>query len=490
MKFRWIHVVAALAAILYVSTLVVLGVTWKADTGATTVTEGAGEFAEEQAERRGDTRARLLAMKEAEHDGLADLERVQNSPSAGWMGEALFGAGDSTFPPENDWEPAIAADPSAPYVYWLTTRYGGSSACDTCPHYSFILVKVSSDGGATWGNADYICECAGDRWQVDPVIATDADGDVYAAWLTTHWDVVFSRSTDHGATWSTPVSAKGASLNWGDHPWITVSDDGSDVYIGFNKVANYQVASHDFGATWGDPIRTSTDGRYYYSEDGTVLPDGTVIFASTAYAMPNGRNKSIDVYAVRSTDEGATWNQIKLARVAAPPLCETNGCPKAQYGSQGSVDSDDSGNVTYVSNGGRVAHGGQQIWERHSTDGGATWSAPVSLSPGGSVNAIYPRVMATGSGDFRAVWADNRVAKRWFNVYAIRSTDDGTSWGTDSLLSDATSGGYGYKSAKGFPFSYGDYMDGAITSAGKTIATWGEGWSYAGPGNTWYNVET
>jgi hypothetical protein len=28
-----------------------------------------------------------------------------------------------------------------------------------------------------------------------------------------------------------------------------------------------------------------------------------------------------------------------------------------------------------------------------------------------------------------------------------------------------------------------------VTNAGKTIATWGEGFSYTGPGGTWLNVQ-
>ena len=82
------------------------------------------------------------------------------------------------------------------------------------------------------------------------------------------------------------------------------------------------------------------------------------------------------------------------------------------------------------------------------------------------------------------------VAKHRYNVYAIRSTDGGVTWGADFLLSDVTTGGHGYKSARGFPFFYGDCGDAAVTCTGRTIATWGEGWSYNGPGNTWYNAET
>ena len=41
----------------------------------------------------------------------------------------------------------------------------------------------------------------------------------------------------------------------------------------------------------------------------------------------------------------------------------------------------------------------------------------------------------------------------------------------------------------GFAEIYGDYGEIDVTSAGKTIATWGEGFSYTGPGGTWFNVQ-
>src|SRR6476660_6232512 len=32
----------------------------------------------------------------------------------------------------DDWEPAIAVDPSSSYVYQMTTRYSGKRPCDIC----------------------------------------------------------------------------------------------------------------------------------------------------------------------------------------------------------------------------------------------------------------------------------------------------------------------------------------------------------------------
>ncbi len=59
--------------------------------------------------------------------------------------------------------------------------------------------------------------------------------------------------------------------------------------------------------------------------------------------------------------------------------------------------------------------------------------------------------------------------------------------GPPVLLSDAISGA-AYKNANGFLEFYGDYGEIAITSRGKTIGVWGEGFSWVGPGGVWFNI--
>jgi hypothetical protein len=44
-----------------------------------------------------------------------------------------------------------------------------------------------------------------------------------------------------------------------------------------------------------------------------------------------------------------------------------------------------------------------------------------------------------------------------------------------------------YLHANGFPEVYGDYGEMAITDTGTTVATWGSGPSYYGPGGVWFN---
>jgi hypothetical protein len=46
-----------------------------------------------------------------------------------------------------------------------------------------------------------------------------------------------------------------------------------------------------------------------------------------------------------------------------------------------------------------------------------------------------------------------------------------------------------YHHANGFDEIYGDYGEIAVTNTGNTFATWGEGFSWTGPGGTWFNLQ-
>jgi Neuraminidase (sialidase) len=85
--------------------------------------------------------------------------------------------------------------------------------------------------------------------------------------------------------------------------------------------------------------------------------------------------------------------------------------------------------------------------------------------------------MQTAGGDQPNSW----------NVWYRHSSDGGHTWSSPVKLDDAPAGATGYINAHGFDEIYGDYGEIAVTSAGNTIATWGEGFSYNGPGGTWFN---
>ena len=112
------------------------------------------EEAQEEAEV---TASRLEALHAAQAAGkFGSKVAATTSPATGWVGSRVL---SSTF---DDWEPAVATDPKAPYVYLLTTRYGTRECGSHCPT-PFIPITVSKDGGATWSPQVPICECLRSR---------------------------------------------------------------------------------------------------------------------------------------------------------------------------------------------------------------------------------------------------------------------------------------------------------------------------------------
>ena len=63
-------------------------------------------------------------------------------------------------------------------------------------------------------------------------------------------------------------------------------------------------------------------------------------------------------------------------------------------------------------------------------------------------------------------------------------------WSSPVKISDHPGSAADYVNEDGsFDEIYGDYGEIDITNTGKTVAVWGEGFSWIGPGNTWFNFE-
>jgi hypothetical protein len=444
------------------------------------------------------TEARMEALREARLAGTFGTAATNLTPftaTPGWTGEQLLNANF------DDWEPAVAADPVDPYVYILTTRYGAAPCNAKCPS-PYLALTISSDGGAHFGDQVPLDGSKGSNSQYDPEIQVSADtGQVNALFLNADraagFSTVYVRSDDHGVTWTKPVHVY--TKSWTDKPEITSSPDGQDIYVSWNGQTGgdpWFAVSHDYGATWTQQ-RLLASKRYFFAYDAKVLPDGTVIFAESSVlysghlsqgGAPSG---SVWHHAIISTDNGETWQNIIVDKVAVGEPCVAEGCGPDFYTGQSSVATDDFGKLVFAYEGSETDLGPQQVFIKTSNDGGFRWGNKTALSVNGE-NATGPRVAATGNGDMR-IWydqtsgGDNQDA---WNVWYRASTDGGSSWGDPQLLSDAPEGTAGYVYAGGFGEIYGDYGEIDITSAGKTIAVWGEGFSYNGPGGTWYDLQT
>jgi hypothetical protein len=223
-----------------------------------------------------------------------------------------------------------------------------------------------------------------------------------------------------------------------------------------------------------------------------VLSDGTVVFSesSLTYTGPGGAAEgAVHHHAFISRNGGQTWSNTVIDRVELGEPCVSEGCYDDFYAGQTGVSADADGDLAYIYVGATVAGGKQRAWVRTSTDEGASWSSRTGLSPPGEM-ATNPAIEAVGNDNVR-VWFmhTNRGDHDAWNVWYRSSRDLGTSWSDPVKISDATSGA-DYKTADGFLDVYGDYGEIAVTSSGKTIAVWGEGFSWLGPGGSWFNRES
>ncbi|MBV1854826.1 sialidase family protein [Catellatospora tritici] len=434
------------------------------------------EEAEEEGEAEGKARPNGIT-KQVWAAGMR-VGDVTTAAAPGWTGQQLFD------PTADDWEPAVAFDPAGTYGYILTTRYGAPKACGNCPAHQ-IWLKRTVDNGATWSAATYLCPCSGTKAQNDPLIEVANDGSVYAAWMNDYAPgVVFARSTDHGLTWTAPKAVKSKAMHFTDKPIMAISPTGRDVYLAFNSSDSYVAASHDFGATWGAPVKTNSDGRYYFAGGGAVLPNGTVVFTSSSFTQTS--TGDVFVHVMRSTNGGASWTQTQVATTPEQPTCVALDCPVDYYGTIPALAADAGGKLVLTYTGPTVAKGPQRVYAIRSADGGLTWSAPQDLGGPSGANANFSAITGRGTGDFRMYFMDSRNGPDAWNTWYRASTDGGVTWSAEVRISDATAGP-AYVTTGGFFEPYGDYGEIATTSTGKTVAVWGEGPDYRGPGGVWIN---
>ena len=488
-------VLTVAAGIAFVGAVALIGATQpRAGDGPGAFSRGgphdAGDVNPEAAEQAEQAQEKIEAWASAKQLGIAGQSRPTGATAApaatGWAGEQPVDT------QADDWEPAIATDPSAPWVYTLVTRYSGKPCSGNCPS-PFIALRISADGGATWGASKPLCACKGSG-QFDPIIeVVPSSGAVYASYMN-GYNIMFIKSTNHGATWSAPVPVYG-NVSWNDKPTIAVSDNGVDVYISFNGPTGgdpWMAQSHDSGATWTQ-TKLVDSGRYYFDFDSDVAADGTVYFAETSILYGGGGNKGttpsgqIEEHVFISRNRGATWENRTIASVWPGIACVAAGCTPDYYLGHIALSADANGKLVVVYDGAPAAGGLQTIEARRSGDGGVTWSAPVTLSAAGETTDA-PAIESRGTGDVRAWYyqtSGGGNVDAW-NVWYRTSTDGGATWAAAVKISDA-SGGAAYKTAAGFAEVYGDYGEIGITNTGKSIAIWGEGTSYTGPGGVWFN---
>jgi hypothetical protein len=191
------------------------------------------------------------------------------------------------------------------------------------------------------------------------------------------------------------------------------------------------------------------------------------------------------LYVSKSSNGGQTWTTKQIDASGSPPDCSAYACGWAYLGAQMTMTSDAAGTLYVLWNASSADKTPNRLYFAKSTDAGATWSAKADVSSAAvGTHHNFPAIAASGTGDVRISWMDNR-AGGWWNTYYRSSTNGGATWSAETDVSSFVSG-YTYIDSAGFRYPFGDYYEMAIDPAGNAHIIMGEGYSYDSPGSVWY----
>jgi hypothetical protein len=416
----------------------------------------------------------------------------------------------------DDWEPAIAVDGQNIYVAWPHYNAVGmtdsSGATCTQPASSTMFFQRSSDGGATW-MPYFIPRCPVSGTQVDAQVVVGPNHRVYVSYMDgpqANSTIQVIYSDNNGVTWSTPVNA--AAGGGGDKDILLVDSSGAVMVAYEHLSSNYVAHTPNIQTTAFSWTKINPPANV---KSGTSLATGGVLdshgnaYISMVCATSNAKGDSY-FWLAKSSDRFNTYATSTIDRGFAQP--QVPGAGWDYWGGSiqiGAINHASPANdrIVVAYNAGLAAQGAERIFTKYSDDLGVTWNvaynpnsypngAQLSLAPVGAWHG-FPALAGTTAG-IKAIWMDNRVqypctssstagqCGLW-NVYT-RSSTDGVTWGAESRMALPLTHTYQVASPApgGYFHPYGDYSW-VATDGTSTVAIWGEGTSYVGPGTIYYS---
>ncbi len=241
--------------------------------------------------------------------------------------------------PVGTWgDPCVAFDASGNAFYSHLANLSDGYFIDR------LIVHRSTNGGYTWTDSvevGYNPPKQQDKeWLASDMTASPYRNSLYMAWTqfdkygssasTDSSRILFSRSTDKGASWSAPVRVSdraGDCLDGGNTVEGAVPAIGPDgqVYLSWSGPLGIVFdKSTDGGVTWGtDSFVTSQPGGWDFAVPGIYRCNGMPVTACDEGNSPYRGNIYIcwsdqrngfdntDIFFIKSTDGGTSWGPVK-----------------------------------------------------------------------------------------------------------------------------------------------------------------------------------
>jgi hypothetical protein len=268
-------------------------------------------------------------------------------------------------------------------------------------------------------------------------IAVDAQGNINVIWaefdclqvrpFTCTWHLYFTRSTDGATTFSTPRDianlADGESL-FGPQIVIDATGNISVAWEGDGVGANvFYTRSIDGGLTFSLPLNLSLDNGLASDPDLALDSRGHI---NIVWQSQNPVDQTYNAFFSRSTD-GVTFTP-------ATSLCasgESCNFPEIAIGAHNAI------NLVWAA--ATCADCNDDAIFSRSTDGGATFSAPLNLSNSTDPMVSAPAITIDAKGAVNVVWSKGNTGST--QVFYTRSTN-GKAFSSPMALSTGAGNSY------------------------------------------------
>jgi hypothetical protein len=302
------------------------------------------------------------------------------------------------------------------YVLWI----GSSNQVNA----GAVLLKSSSDNGTTFGNTISLSH-NGIASKPQMTVAGNYvyvvwyNSTLQTRGIVTDDQILFSRSADSGVNFSTPINISKNPNSFSARPQIASS--GRNVYVtwfesaadhSLNIANTYFSRSTDFGMTFGTPLQLSNNGPannyYYFTSDTPQIavsntrndPDSIYIIWTYPSLSASSSPQNTDVFFSRSTDAGITFSSPPFNISNNPGLSGDAGMIVSTNASNHSnnTGSTDSISVVWLDDSGSTP-GKYSVLFSGSGDSGASFSNPVNIS-GNQGASLSPKMVISGNNAY------------------------------------------------------------------------------------------
>ncbi|MBI2423362.1 MAG: exo-alpha-sialidase [Candidatus Hydrogenedentes bacterium] len=367
---------------------------------------------------------------------------------------------DATLDRRDDSHPHMAGDGHGAWVAaWSATEN---------PYFNLtydldLQFARSLDGGETWDVPSLLDPATAGYSTEDyfPSIASDGTGTQLVIWtasnafggaLGTDDDLLYSRSTDRGDTWSAPtaLSAVSTSDNRIDQA-PEVATDGVGTWVSVWEEVNLDQApnggwfkirssrSVDHGLTWSLPVPLDARDSEVDVLEGTprIVSNGQGRWAAIWVWGSTSADYPCGIRCSRSSNNAQSWSGT-VELVSDPQGCRIVDAPD--------VAADGYSTLVAVWRVYQILSGATTesdiIFYSRSTDGGQIWSAPApfQIQIDSKRSGSSPRVATDGNGVWIVVWqSESTVHNPWGldnDILYSRSTDGGETWAAPAALNN------------------------------------------------------